>query len=224
MFSRLPKSSFLSIFVVFLAFALPVGAQTSTFTSGSEGWLVAELNPVNFPITIASSRSVYWNASGGYISLEDTIGDWTMFQAPAAFLGNLSSVSRLEFGLRTSNGNGVAYPMIVLEGTDRSLYYNAGITNTEFQTFTASFTDFGSWRVNSYSSGAIAGASDFSTVLADVRGLFINGDWSGDVDTSSLTSVSLVSVPESSNLAFLAGVVVLVATILHRKSRFIRQS
>jgi hypothetical protein len=94
-----------------LVFATAVCAQSSTFESDAEGWLVAGLDPVAHvsspPATTPATHTAVGLPGGGIVT-----GDvyyWTWLQAPAGYLGDRSSSygQTISFDIRINFTDGV---------------------------------------------------------------------------------------------------------------------
>ena len=185
----------------------------STFDSGWDGWTACAASPAG-PGQLSTWQPAGGNP-GGYIDFVDEDGGDGGISAPAAFLGNWSSLDgvgqlrwdSIIFSPGTPPLNFASYPWATITGPGGSATWHVpGTDNTQWETFTAPISS-SDWTMNSGS---------WSSLLADVTSLVItdervgNGGPPGDHD--GLDNVVLSSTPEPSTLVLLGiGAVSLLA-------------
>ena len=179
-------------------------ATQSTFDTNSEGWSVADWNNPDLS-TIVQTFSVGWISSGGnpggYINASDLSDNWFWFSAPAKFLGNKSAAfgTSLQFDLSVSIYASEA-PVVILTGAGQRLYFLGNSPPTTFASYNIPLTPTG-WRLNDYKNGIEPTPAIMQSVLGNLDGLYIDGDWHNGIETAGLDNVRLV--PEPTSLALL---------------------
>jgi hypothetical protein len=184
--------------VAIAACASTVLAASSTFDTGTDGWKVVGLGS-GYPLPAYGGIDPTWYAAsdshGGTLFVDDQYSE-TFFSAPAAFLGDQSSLAghALGYELWIKYTDDVAYPAVVLAGTDRGLYYVAPSPplNTWYRAvvpLTAS-----KWKLNSWT-GPAATDGDMQAVLANLQGLYINAEWHTGEDAAYLDNVHMAYEP-----------------------------
>jgi hypothetical protein len=221
--------------VLFAALALmsrPARADfVSTFDSGGEGWgIVSFTNLTNNDFTILSTTSPTFHASGGnpggFISATDPDnGDFT-FSAPASFLGNDSAATGISYELSYPRG-GIDYQTtdLVLAGNGLRLVFKSNpdiVPRPSFMPISIAFTPSSGWHVGT-NNGPLATAADFQSVLGNLSGIFIRGEYSvGLVEEPGLDNVRLIgvgSVPEPSAFVLFGSALLPAAALIARRGR-----
>jgi len=188
--------------LLLLATAMFAAPIQSTFDSSSEGWLVVD-DGANTAVTHFATGG----NPGGFIQRTDATSGYMHFQAPAAFLGNLTPYlnGTISYDLRqtTTSSDTSWFYRVVLQGAGLFLLYSEELApdTSNWVHRSAPLTEQG-WIVISgidQFTGAAATSVQFQNVLANVTGLFITGDLISDAgDVASLDNVTLSEVPEPS--------------------------
>ena len=219
-----------AVSLVFCAFTLHLtfarGDIVSDFSTGDEGWKVVSfenLTTDNFAIVSADNSTFNQTGGnpGGYISAVDRDNGDLTFSAPGKFLGNLSGAAGLRYDLIYPVGTINYQPTdVILMGNGETLLWKSDpniVPGPTWMTVNLAFAPSTEWHVAT-SDGALATASDFGSVLGNLTGLFIRGEYTtGLIETPGLDNVSLVgasaAVPEPGTLTMmaLAGVAVLMS-------------
>jgi hypothetical protein len=174
----------------------------SSFDSGSEGWTVVSFTDLQLDnYTVVGAYDVSFNASGGnpggFISRMDPDNGDLTFSAPAKFLGNDSGATGLSYQMIYSSPvDRQTTDVMLVGGGIRLLYQTAPpfVPNSSWTTNSLTFTPSASWHVNT-TGGALATAADFQTVLANLNGLYIRGEYTnGLVENPGLDNVRLLGV------------------------------
>jgi hypothetical protein len=170
--------------------------QVSRFDAGAEGWVV-----VNGGSSIAWD-SARGNPPGGVRS-SDAMGNrlW-YFSAPVAYRGDLSqyvggSLSWDLLGLTTTLSPAGAAADVIIEGPAGRIGFpiDGNIDQATWQTFTVPLVA-GNWFVvgafpASTPSGSPIAVEQFNAVMANVTGLYIQGEYRNGSDQSVLDNVRL---------------------------------
>ena len=178
----------------------------SDFESGTEGWQIvsfADFSANNYTIISVNepTHNISGGNPGGYISsLDPDSGDFT-FSAPAAFLGNQSGATGLSYDLIHTVGsvNWQMTDVLLVSGSTLLLWNNQSDTVPgDFWTHVnLNLTPSEEWRVNA-SNVALATVADFQSVLGNVTGLYIHGEFTDGlvgIESSGIDNVSLYTVP-----------------------------
>jgi len=191
---------------VFMTSQTVCASLRSDFESGTEGWKIvsfADFSANNY--SIISVNEPTHNIAGGnpnsYISsLDPDSGDFT-FSAPTSFLGNQSGATGLSYDLTHAVGsvNWQMTDVLLVSGSTRLLWNNQPDTVPgDFWTHVnLSFDPSDEWRVNA-SNGALATAADFQSVLENLTGFYIHGEFTDGlvgVESSGIDNVNLATVP-----------------------------
>jgi len=215
-----------------LALALAAGAASADireeFSSGDGGWQAVDLPGSGSYLTILSTFAVTHHAAGGnpggHISAADPSNYSFYFDAPGAFLGNLSGYTggSLSFDTRyTPHDTGSAWrddaDVLIYSGST-ILAWRAADNPGESWTHVSTTLDIGhGWRIGSIT-GAEATAADFASVLGSVTALRIRGEYyNGVVETTGLDNVAIAAVPEPESWALLMAGIGLIG--LRRRAR-----
>jgi hypothetical protein len=218
--SAVSAASCLLAAAIVVAPSVPVRGASTSFDAGSEGWEIVGLDG-GYPLPAYGGTTPAWlPAAGnpdGTIYTDDQYAE-TFFSAPAEFLGSQPWLlgTELSYDIKISFSDNAAYPAVVLEGSDRGLYYV--LPSPPLDTWchvTVPFT-FGNWTLNSWT-GAFATESDLQAVLLDIKGLYINAEWRTGPDATFLDNVH--TVPEPSTFALLALAAVGLSACAWRKRR-----
>lgn len=163
-----------------LACVARISAQSSSFDSDPEGWLLAGPDPgahiSSPPATSAATHTATGLPAGGIV-ISDTF-HWTWLQAPAGYLGDRGSSygQTISFDILINYTDGVPYPAFALRGATHTLYYNAMLGTGTWQTVTAPLTPAG-WRLDNYAGTTQPTEQQFRDVLADLRGIYVLVEW-----------------------------------------------
>ena len=204
-----------SIVGLFVAMSAGVQANViSRFDSGAEGWSVVSFtNLQGADYSVLSIVAPTFHAAGGnpggFISVADPDnGDFT-FAAPAAFQGLHSGATSLTWDLDHTGAIGYQTSDIIITGGGLRLLWKSNpniIPGAAFQTFSVTLAPAAGWTLGT-PGGPAATAADFQTVLGNITGLFIRGEYTvGLNETSGLDNVTLVEavgVPEPASLGLL---------------------
>jgi len=182
----------------FLALAAANAQQiTSTFDTDTEGWIVTGDATSANPNYMATGGN-----PGGYVSADDTAagGVW-VWSAPEKFLGNKSDSygKSLSFDLKQSSLNSQFDDSdIIITGADMTisldLSNNPGIDWTHYSVV---LDETLPWKLGFITSSTLATAVQIQTVLSNISGLKIRGEYVSGSDTGGLDNVIL----ETNNLA-----------------------
>ncbi len=198
---------------------------TSTFDTGIDGWGLSGDSTTTVPTFIATGGN-----PGGYIHGVDQVegGTW-YFVAPSKFLGNDTAAygQDLSFELRM-RGDGPLFDNsdVILSGGGLNLVFDTtAIPQDQIWTsYTITLNENSGWKVGD-STGPAPTQAQFLSVLSDLTGLQIRGEFITGPDNGDLDNVTLggAPVPEPSTLT-LAGLAVfgLGAGALCRRRRVTR--
>lgn len=195
----------------------------SRFDADTENWRVTNLLNLAIP-----SQAASFEAGTQRISTNDLFS-WTVFAAPAKFLGNRSAFlgGSLSFDLSDSLMDTTAdiFPTLVLQSGANLLAWFGGSPGTTLTSYSAVLAAAPAWQkivgyeVTGLPILAAASQTDLSNVLGALQGIYINADWkTAGNDHAELDNVNLVgAVPEPSTwLMLLAG---LAAVAIARRKR-----
>jgi len=166
------------------------GASLATFTTNTEGWVAASVDPYNHVGSDPSTTPATWDGINGQPAGSLRLGDvygWTWIQAPSSWLGNRSSAFGLavswDIFLRVTDN--IPYPAIALRGRNTTLYCNTASPGVASWTPMSATLTGSNWRVNNYDGGVPATDDQLKQVLRDLRGIYILTEWhTGDDDTN----------------------------------------
>ncbi|MGB0384154.1 MAG: Ig-like domain-containing protein [Ardenticatenaceae bacterium] len=160
----------------------------STFDANNEGWTIAG----------GASGPSYSPTGGnpdGYISASDAPGDYWYWQAPAKFLGDLSSAykGKLSFDLRQSKtSDQFDLEDIILVGGGLTLVYDTPVNpGTTWTSYTVPLDETAGWKKDTLN-GSAATQAEMLAVLSSLTTLRIRGEYAGGADTGDLDNVVLV--------------------------------
>jgi hypothetical protein len=214
--------SFRTAFRTILPITLALTAQcawsnvTEQFTSGSNGWQAVDLNNGHPQATgytsVGDLFTLSYNATGGnpggYVSATDPSSGSFFFQAPSAFLGDLSAYQGGTLSFDTfytpHNNPWLADPDVILSNGSTTLFYQKGTNPNETWTHLGiTLAPGAGWTVGSLG-GTAATSSDFAAVLGSTTILRIRGEYvNGITETTGLDTVTLAAVPEPETWATL---------------------
>lgn len=182
--------------LLLLLFPLAIAAQTSTFNSSNENWR-ASGDPTN--------TDAFWEPTGGnpggYIRVEDdAIGGLWYFDAPSRYTGNKCDAygKYLRWDQFTSDTTNQFNPIgtrdVILESNTMTLVFdnpqNPGLGWTHFDVL---LREDAGWRIGNLN-GPAPTQAQFQSVLANVSGLRIQGEYRSQADFGGLDNVILESV------------------------------
>lgn len=208
----------------------------SDFELGADGWhAYAGADP---------STAVQWsatsglNGSGGLTLVEPANGANDYWEAPAKFNGNLSAYfnGTVSFDLQLNFAPaGAQAAMIILSGFDTnhsalSLGFLPASSSqypvtTGFTHFSLQLSDLTAWAVvnsSDYATSTLATNAQIQSVLSNVTGFRIMGDWSFSQDRDVLDNVRLqaAAVPEpSAGLLLGLGIILSLAWLAWVRAR-----
>lgn len=155
----------------------------SFFDNDSESWAV--VNGADGPMHLIAGG----NPRGQICAADAGSGIW-FWQAPAAFLGDISQYNALTFDLKQSSIGGVNDDDVILVGGGLRLIFNTFVNPVlDWTSYRVPLDDVVSWR--------IAGSDEEPTieelrlVLSSVTDLLIRGEYARGDDTGCLDNVTL---------------------------------
>lgn len=185
-------------------------ASLSSFDTGNEGWLVA--NIIDAP---GAGGGADWDSVNQRLTTRD-LYTWTTFSAPAALLGNQLAYygGTLSFDLmddqKDANADSVA-TFGIAAGATSMFWFGGSPSTTAMTTFVAGLSETDTrWRLGGspldVTSGTAPTQAQFQAVLSALTLLRINADWrTAYNDTAVLDNVLLLSpVPEPTPALLLA--------------------
>lgn len=205
--------------VALLALSLPAQARaavraSSDFSTGDDGWLLNGDTTSSTPTLITTGGN-----PGAFLRGTDTVdGDFWYWLAPAKFRGNASSSygQTLTFDLRMRGTGPVVNQSDVLlsgGGVTLALDLAPAPTDPAWTTYTALLHESAGWRVNNLS-GAPATQAQVMTALSNITSLRIRGEFINGTDSGDLDNVIMNAVPEPA-----AAVALLAAGLLLPRNR-----
>lgn len=211
--------------LVALALTAPAHAATpitSTFDSGTEGWMWGSFQG---GLTTASWDS----ATQSLAKINHGFGGWG-FVAPSSYLGDKSAYLNGVFSFDLADSApSAAYadrPALILTGANGKTIFarSEGLPGTTSTTFSFELD------ADSFYSGGLTGVrnpvsdSDFAAILADLEQAQILGDWSPNVESIYLDNVMMAAnaaVPEPGTWALMIlGFGAAGATLRRRRAGF----
>jgi len=190
--------TFLSL-AVLAALAGQVQAVVSTFDVDDEGWMTAHVQIIDGGGVADTPTGVTYYPTGGnpggYIFSYDQ-HNWNYFVAPSKFLDDHTYAfgGELSFETYTTQSDGVQYASAVLMGGGLALYRNDAPPGTAWTHLAYRLDSSGGWL---RPGGAAATDAEIATVLANVTGLFVQGDWHTGGDEIGLDNVTITPEPVS---------------------------
>lgn len=195
-------------------------APASHFDTDAEGWTVQDLLP---PYTEPGiSLTVSWQ--DGHIGLTDPSEGNFYFEAPAAFLGDLSAYygGSLHYEQTLNTPQGEAWRTdadVMIYGAGLILFYQGSANpSSDWTAYDVTLSEAG-WHVGSFDSPTLATQAQFRSVLADLTHLRIRGEYiAGVFETTTLDNVRISAVPEADQwLLLLAGLGLLALAATRRR-------
>lgn len=178
--------------------------------------------------TVNDTSSLGWrgdigNPAGSFAAVDQAAGDIWFFEAPSKFLGDQSAAAgeTLSWDLLALIGNqgiannGLADLMLTSGSTAIGLTLGVTPTSSAWTTWSATLGEAvgQDWRtVTSLASGSLGASVDaavIDSVLSDLDGLFIRGEFTNGSDSVAIDNVVLVPTPASAAVASIVGVLVL---------------
>lgn len=203
-------------------------AQSWSFDSGAEGWVIRDLAGVGDYVSSFGTYALDWNAAGGtpggYVSRVDPTSNTFFFEAPTAALGNYSAYAggKLTFSLQSTMNTWTLDNVVVFRG-GAGLTLVAAITplpSPTWSTYTVNLTA-DQFRYNNLS-GSVVSAADFSAVLGTFTGFLISAEYGNIVEeVSGLDSVTFAAIPEPATTGLALGAAA-GALVLWRRRRMAR--
>ena len=189
-------------------------AQVSTFDSDHEGWgILNDASSLSWQGTIG-------NPAGSISAVDDGAGILWFFSAPAAYLGDRSAAygESLSWDILGIIGNQTTLPgradvMLVGGGLEIGLSAAVQPVNGQWTSWAVTLDDSEDWRlITSLSNGTLGGTSatpaQIQSVLGDLTGLYIRGEYTNVAgDSTALDNVMLIPGPGA--LPLLAGAAML---------------
>ena len=179
--------------------ATPLGIQ-STFNSNDEGWQIVSFGDLSTnDYSVMGVYTPTYNSTGGdpggYISTTDPDnGDFT-FGAPSFFLGDQSDATGLSYDLTHPQGaTNYQTTDVMLVGDGLRLLWESNppiVPGTGWTQVSVNFAPSGSWHLNT-TGGAPATAANFQSVLGDLTGLYIRGEYTDGPELAGLDNVQLI--------------------------------
>ena len=196
-----------------LGVLVPVSAraQFSGFGVNDEGWQIVSFGDIsakNFSI-IGTYAPTYFSSGGnpgGYIFSSDPDGGDFTFSAPAIYLGNQSAAygSTLTYSLNYTSTVNYNTSDVILMGGGVTLLWQQSPTllpGPSFTNVTVPLSPTADWHLVT---GSLASAGDFATVLANLTGVYIRGEYAFGADSTGLDNVNFAAVPEPGTWALMA--------------------
>ena len=184
-----------------------------TFDSDAQGWSIAN-----------DGTGFMWDGTigngVGAIRARDVVsGNIWLFSAPDADLGPMggmynTSISYEILGITGSHTNlgGGERADIILQGAGISIGINAGTqpVNDQWTSASALVSVDADWKIlSSFSdatlTGSLATQGQIESVLADMTGLFIRGEYTNGGDATAIDNVDFVPAPSAMALLGLGG-------------------
>ena len=186
----------------------------SAFDTDDEGWsTINDTSSFGFDSTLG-------NPPGSVVGVDQVRGGIWYFSAPSKFLGDRSGSLGLTLSWEILGVTGNQ----ALGGNRADVYLSSGSTlvgiDLDVTPSTSSFTgvtvtlDAAGWEFVSSGNGTMSGtavdAATFQSVLANLDGLFIRGEYTNGSDSAALDNVVL-EVPTPAGAMVLAGAGLVVA-------------
>ncbi|MBO6513087.1 MAG: hypothetical protein JJ974_03885 [Phycisphaerales bacterium] len=195
----------LSIAALASATSLASAGVAYSFETDSQGWSIA-----NDGTGFTWDDTIGNNGLGAIRARDQVGGNIWLYSAPTEDLGNLSglygnTISYDILGITGSHDNlgGGERADIILTGAGMSIGFNAGTQPVNGQWTSASAlvsVVAENWRfIDSFSdatlSGEYANESEIQSILADLTGLYIRGEYTNGGDATALDNVDFVPSP-----------------------------
>lgn len=185
----------------------------STFDTDAEGWGILN-DATGFQWT-----DDFGNDPGAIRATDTVSGDIWYFSASDDYLGNMSSYygQQLSWDILLNVGSGnldtPADVMLVGGGMSIGIDVGADPVNGQWTSWSVDLDESQDWRhVSSLVNGSLSATevtqADFQTVLANLTGLYIQGEHTNGSDSATLDNVVLLPAPGALGLllpAMLAG-------------------
>lgn len=194
------RLSLIALSLTAAAVAARGASISNTFDAGAQGWLISDISSLP-----GSGSAAPWDAVNQRIHTPD-IATWTVFSAPATYLGDLSTYYGGSFSfnlmdnIKDANADTVA-TFGISSGQTALFWFGGSASTVAMTSFVAGMSEADPrWRLGGLptdiNSGAVPTAAQFQGVLSAVTALRINADWkTAGVDQSDLDNVLLVSAP-----------------------------
>lgn len=171
----------------------------STFDTDAEGWSLAN-----------GAGSFTWgpalgNPGGGISGIDSVGGQLWYFSASAAFLGDQSAMSggTLSWDRRNLVGGSAVTEVTdaILQGAGLRIGYAipGNIDLPTWQTFSVPLSPAGWFLVGNFpstpSSGTAVTPAQFADILADLTGMYLQGEYRNGNDSGALDNVIMVPAP-----------------------------
>ena len=186
------------------------------FTDGSQGWGI-----VNDGTGFEWDNTIGNNELGAIRARDVVSGNIWLFSAPVEDLGNLSglynnSISYDILGITGNHTNlGGDRADIILTGGGISIGIDAGTqpVNDQWTSASALVSVDADWRIiSSFAdatlTGSLATEGQIQSVLADMTGLYIRGEYTNGGDSTAIDNVDLVPAPSALALFMLSALTV----------------
>jgi len=161
------------------------------------------------------------NGGLGAIRARDVVnGDIWLYSAPQADLGNMSglynsSISYDILGITGNQGIGGGLADVILTGAGISIGINFGVQPVLGQWVSASVlvSEAADWKiVNSFANATLSGtdatSANIQSVLGDLDGLYIRGEYTNGGDATALDNVDFVPAPGALALIGMGGIMI----------------
>jgi hypothetical protein len=188
----------------------PASATLSTFDTSNDGWVIVSYpfqSHVSAPGTSPLPFDGGFGTPPGSVRVGDVFGE-TGISAPAGFLGDRSASygETLSYDIFLRFTDALAYPAVVLNGGDKSLYYNAPSPPLDAWEHRVVPLSESGWRVSD--SGVAATEAQFRAVLQNLVGLYIYTEWNTGNDDTNVDNISIgggtTAVPQLPSTAVVA--------------------
>lgn len=166
-------------------------ATSSHFDAGDEGWRI--VGDAENASGLPEYQPTGGNPGGQLSAKDDAIGGVWYWAAPASYLGNQAEAygGTLRFQLKQSSTDQQFDDRdLILEGAGKKLVLDLpNNPGTDWTSYTVSLRE-GSFKLETLE-GQLASADDLRSVLADLKALWIRGEFVDGADTGALDNVSL---------------------------------
>jgi MYXO-CTERM domain-containing protein len=172
----------------------------SAFDAGDEGWHMisfSDMSAGNYNVVsqYAATHNPAGGNPGGYISTGDPdTGDFT-FAAPADFMASASAATALSYDLIHPTGAVNYHPVdVMLVSQDLRLVWKSSpdiVPGAEWLHVNVPLAPSSQWHLNNLS-GAQPTAANFQSILSQLTGLIIEGEYTVGGESAGLDNVRLV--------------------------------